>query len=297
MSLPEFPTITSLTVQSLDADFQEICWTVGESPLDTLDYTFQVLRSEGPEGPFEAICLPFDDMFRFVDGQKPGASKMRSLFYRLRVAHKATGVTWESASVQLEPKPDLIALEMRRLALLQLRAGRGRKCWVLPVRTFGQRCGCVNKTLNKKTRPNCLTCFDQGYVRGYFDPIETWADFGSSPQVLLPSEVGVELQPQDATATVPHYPPIKPNDLVVERENRRWRVTKVVRPERRRVTVHQVLTLHEIPERDIEYRIPIRKDRAVQSTFAPMRRTVPVRTDEEEAAIYDRIYSLYQPRA
>lgn len=294
MSLPEFPVITSLTVQSLDADFQEICWTVGESTLDTLDYTFQVLRSEGPEGPFEAICVPFDDMFRFVDGQKPGASKMRSLFYRLRIAHKATGVTWESASVQLEPKPDLIALEIRRRAYMQLRAYRGRKCWVLPVRTFGQRCGCVNKTLNKKVKNSCPTCYNQGYVRGYLDPIETWADFSSSPQVLLPSEVGVELQPQDATATVPYYPPIKPNDILVEQENRRWRVTKVVRPEARRVTVHQVLTLHEIPEMSIEYRIPILQERVASSTFCPVRRTVPPRTEAEEAAIYDRIFSLMQ---
>jgi hypothetical protein len=153
----------------------------------------------------------------------------------------------------------------------------------------------VNKALNKKTRSHCLTCYDQGYVRGYLDPIETWADFGTSASVLVASEVGVDTQPQDAIATVPHYPPIKPNDILVESEDRRWRVTKVTRPEKGRVTIHQILTLHEIPETDIEYQIKIRKDLADKSGyFSPMRRTVPIRTDAEEAAIYASIYSLYQ---
>ena len=46
----------------------------------------------------------------------------------------------------------------------------GRRCIVLPVRTFGQRCGCFNATLNKRTRSGCPTCFDTGFIRGYMYP-------------------------------------------------------------------------------------------------------------------------------
>tara|TARA_Y100000816_G_C25905049_1_gene472081 strand:+ start:85 stop:396 length:312 start_codon:yes stop_codon:yes gene_type:complete len=63
--------------------------------------------------------------------------------------------------------------------------------------------------------------------------------------------------PLQVQARMGVYPILKPGDLLVERENSRWRVANISRTERLRSPVRQEFSLVKIPKGDIEYNIPI----------------------------------------
>jgi hypothetical protein len=79
------------------------------------------------------------------------------------------------------------------------------------------------------------------------------------PEANSPSNTNVqgERQEQNTSARLISFPPVKPKDVLVEGENKRWRVVTVAKTERLRSIVHQEPTLHEIPRGDVEYKLPI----------------------------------------
>lgn len=263
--------VTSLRVRSLDLDFHEISWKLESSMEDVYDYTFEVLRSESPEGPFDLLTVPFQDRYVFVDNALQTAHKWRKWFYKVRVTYKPDGSQKDFGPADPSPEPDLIVAEIRRHMQLLFTEFAGRRVWILPLRTFGQRCECWDNVLSKRTRSGCVLCYDTGFIRGYMAPIEGYMQLDPSPKTQQVTNVG-EQQQSDTTARMPHYPPLKPGDLVVEAENRRWRVTQAGQTEKGRAGSHQEVTMHEIPKRDVEYSIPLDMDEALRDlSISPAR--------------------------
>lgn len=247
-------SVEEIGVRSLDVDFLEVTWKVRSTGEDLLDYTFQVLRSEGPAGPFEAVSPEMDDRFVFIDRNLKTGHDFRTYFYKIRVKNKRTEDIREFGPADAGPDADLIALELRKHMNLLFREFIGRRCWVFPVRTFGQRCGCFDVRLQKRTRSHCVTCFDTGFTRGYMTPIESWISIDPDNKSEQNSNTGPTTQ-SNTTARMGFFPPIKPRDLIVEPENLRWRVVQVGGTEQLRATVHQEIQVHKIPSTDIEYKL------------------------------------------
>jgi hypothetical protein len=246
--------LKNVRVDSLSVDYLNISWELEPSSEDVLDYTFQVLRSEAPMGPFEAISPEMDDQFFFIDNRVKVNNLYRQFHYRIRIKHKPSDEAADFDGVRA-PEPDLVALELRKHMNLLMREFVGRRCWVMPVRTFGQRCpSCYNATLKSRVRSGCSTCYDTMFVRGYHSPIESFIQFDPSPKANQQTNLG-ELQQQNTTARMGFFPPLKPRDLVIEPENRRWRVVQVSSTQRLRSVVHQEVQLHEVPKSDSEYLI------------------------------------------
>ena len=249
-------------MRSLDIDRKEVTWEVGDTQEDALDYTFQISRSESPEGPFEDVTLPFTDRYLFVDSRIPAGDKYRVLWYRLRVTHRVTAQHQDFGPVAQEAEPDLIAQYIRRSEMTLFTQVTGRRVWLFKRRTFGTRCSCYDTRLGKRTRSMCAQCYDTSFLRGYFDPIEIWVQ-------IDPSAKATQLQAQQkdqqvvTSARTSFYPNVGPGDIVVEAENKRWRVVETSQSERLRAVVKQELVLREIQSTDIEYRLPINLDRAV----------------------------------
>jgi len=287
--------VKDFKIRSLDLNFHEVSWTIANTTEDILDYTFQVLRSESPSGPFDVLCPPFQDKYLFIDNAIQIAHRWRTLFYQLRITHVPSGDQTTTAAVAQEPEPDLIALELRRHMQLLFREYAGRRTWVLPVRTFGQRCECWNKTLQKRTRSGCVLCFDTGFVRGYMSPIEIWGQIDPSPKTEQNTNVGA-MQQSNTTARFGAYPPLKPDDLIIEPENRRWRVVQVNQTEQLRTRVHQEVQLHEIPPKDIEFAIPLNLSTALKDLWlSPSRNyTNPTNLETFENEEIPAIFSLYK---
>ncbi len=300
--------VRNIRVRSLSVDFNEITWEVRNTTEDVLDYTFQVLRSEAAAGPFEPLSTEMDDQFIFVDNTLKNANIYRQFHYVLRVKQKSSGDTKDFGPASKVPDADLIATELRKHMNLLFREFAGRRCWVFPVRTMGQRCtNCWNPQLNKRTKSGCRTCFETAFVRGYHRPIETWIQFDPSPKNEQPTSLG-RLQQTSTTARTSHFPPLKPDDLIVEAENLRWKVRTVSTTQQGRAVVTQELQVHLVPTTDVEYEIPLilgdveEKDGALRPIelnelfLNPSRNFTNPHTlgnDEEKGIDYPGVYQLY----
>lgn len=262
--MPTLP-IDRLQVRSLDVDSNEVTWEVA-SPTheDALDYTFQILRSESPEGPFEPITQAFGERYIFVDRRLPAGDKFRQIWYKLRVTHKASDEVTDFGAVTRQAEPDLIASYIRRAELTLLVAAIGRVCWLFKRRSFGARCpSCWDTVTSKKLKANCMSCYQTGFLRGFLNPIEVWVQIDPEAKAQQNNAQQIDQQ-TGTTARTSFYPNIVPGDVLVEAENKRWRVLKVTLSERLRTPVKQELVLIRINDTDIEYRLPINLEEAIQ---------------------------------
>lgn len=261
--MPGALQIEKLRVRSLDVDRLEVTWETNDSQEDVLDYTFQVVRSESPEGPYEPLTQPFEDRYIFVDARIPQGDKFRQLYYKLIVVHKASQRTYEVGPESQEAEPDLVAQFIRRSQMTLLTQVIGRRVWLFKIRTFGARCSCFDATTNKRIRMNCLSCFDTGFLRGFHNPIEIWLqiDPPGGAQQNMPQQIA---QHTNTTARTSFYPNIAPRDVLVEAENKRWRVVNTTTSERLRAPIKQELALYQIQSTDIEYKLPINLSEALR---------------------------------
>lgn len=254
--MPVLIQVDSIKVRSLSLSHYDVTWQVVSTSEDVLDYTFQVMRSEAPAGPWTPISPEMEDRYIFVDNNLPTHNAYRVQYYLIRVRHKPSGDVKDFGPADPGAEPDLVATEIRKHINLLMREFVGRRCWILPVRTFGQRCTCFNPTLKGRTRSGCRTCFDTGFVRGYHHPIEAFMQFDPNPNNYQQSNLG-ELQQSNTTMRMGFFPPLKPKDLIIEPENQRWRVVNVSGTQRLRAVVHQEIQVHAIPLGDTEYLINI----------------------------------------
>jgi hypothetical protein len=252
----------NLLVRSFSLDFYEFTWEIKNTTLDPFDFNWYIERSESPMGPWDPMAGPFQDRYLFKDTRVNTLDRWRNIYYRVKSENKAdtSNVVYSDAAT-VEGEADLIAEEIRMLEQTVFRGFNARKCWVFPARTFGQYCphcmdvGGVGSTF-RKLRSNCLTCYDRQFARGYMNPIEVFVQFDPSPKSNQQLGTG-ETQQSNTTARMGYFPLVKPNDLIIETENRRWRITKIGATERLRSVVHQELTLHESVKKDIEFNVPL----------------------------------------
>lgn len=253
-------TVTKLYLRSVDLDHLDVHWEIQDfSEENILDFNFYVLRSEGPGGPFDVLAGPFQDRYSFRDSAAALLHNWRKLYYKIRVVNVLTQETFETGVAAQVPEPNLEALEIQRQEDVLWRQFAGRKCFIFPVRTFGPRCICVDKVTGRRTRGNCLNCYGVGFLGGYLTPLLAHVQIDPAPKAPGPTATGNQ-NPKDTSGRLLSFPPLKPNDVIVEIENERWRVTKVTPTQRLRATVHQELELHKIVPGDIEYRLPINED-------------------------------------
>lgn len=254
--MPVAIRVKNLRVLSMSTSYHEIRWELEDTKEDVLDYTFQVLRSEGSAGPWDPISPLMEDRYFFIDNLINTTNRWRSYNYLLRVTHKTSGAVLNVGPVAHEAEPDLIGQEVRRHINLLMREFVGRRCWILQRRTFGQVCRCFDPILKLKKSSGCRTCWDTGWVRGYYAPIEAFVQIDPSGNEDQATNLG-KLQPDNTTARLGYFPALKPEDLIIEPENIRWKVTKVNSTQRLRAPLHQEIQLHAIPRSDVEFSIDL----------------------------------------
>lgn len=250
------------SVRSFTLDWLELTWEIENTTLDPFDYLWYIERSESPMGPWDLMAGPFQDRYRFVDNRVNLLHRWRQLYYRIKSVKASDSNNFVySEVVTLGPEPDLIAKEIRLLEETVWREFNGRLCWIYPVRTFGQYCphcfdGEGKGSTRRKLRSRCITCYDTNYARGYMDPIEIFIQIDPSPKSSQALGTG-ETQQENTSARFGPFPLVKPGDILVEAENKRWRIVTVSSTERLRAKVHHEVTLHGIVKGDIEFQLPI----------------------------------------
>jgi hypothetical protein len=258
--------VTDLEVRSLDLDHLDLYWKILDTDEDLERYSFFILRStDGFGGPFEEIAGPFDNTFQFRDPNVQRLHKWRKYYYQIKVVHKDSGDETITDAQWLKAAPDRIAMELQRRFFLKLREFTGRKCLLFQRKTFGQRCphcfvkGPRGNTTGRQTMQNCKTCYDTTYVGGYNNPIVVYVQFDPAPTMPQLTDTR-EQAPVLTSGRTGAFPPVSPRDMIVEAENRRWRVEGVPSTEKLRAKIHQELKVLELERPDIRYSIPIPAD-------------------------------------
>lgn len=257
--------VTKIVVRSFTLDYLDIFWEISpvagplveSKPHEIYDYDFYVLRSEAALGPYDQIGGPFRDTYYFRDIKAPVLHKWRTLNYKIKVVHRPTGEFAEfGPTSSADAEPDLIASEVNRLEDMLFREFVGRRCWLFPIRTFGPRCTCVDPVLGRRTRTSHSLCFGTGWLGGFLSPVECFIQFDPNPKSTRLTSLQ-EQQVNNTSGRLISFPPVSPRDIIIESDNRRWRVISVTPTQRLRSVLHQELALHEIPRGDIEYDLPV----------------------------------------
>lgn len=284
--------ILNLRVLSLDYATRQLIWDVADDARDNyLDYELQVERSESSKGPYDPISPYFQVYQRFVDTKVPIGHRYRQLYYRIRYRRRVGGAESVSMYATQEASPSRKALAIRRQLHLLYRNGKGRRAWLLPVRTTGRRCpSCWDPSTDQRVSSRCITCYDTTWYRGFLHPIEIFIDIDPSSNENNPTQAG-NFQQNTTTARLGHYPGVKMDDLIIEGENHRWRVISLSTTEYMRAPLQQNLNLQEVGNSDIEMQVPLDLGQALEDVWLSPHERRGERVDRD--AIIDAAASAF----
>lgn len=277
---------------TLSRDSMTVSWEIENTTEDLSNCTVYVLRSQFDAGPYEIVspAIPATDSDTFTDTGVNLHSKYRLYHYRIRLSFVDSGVTTTTdfgnapphkvlagenpGSVILEALPDLEALEAIRRFDLTAKEYIGRKVLVLSRKTTGTRCtNCWDALKRRKTKSDCRSCFNTGVVGGYFSPQQTYA---VKPPTNTASQLAgiFELEVHDCIMWISSMPRLKPRDLVVDAENKRWRVIAVRRSEKLWALTRQTIQMRELSKDQAEFHIPLSSWDVNRLSSSPLRQFI-----------------------
>lgn len=265
--------IDKVIVRPLTVTSVEVTWTLKPTDEPLSSSRFTVLMSEAEQGPFIDVSGPLTDTQTFIC-QANLKAKHNTLCWRIRLDDVITGISamypagTPTEAFLFHPELDVvtlpndfgqsyIAIEIARLNHMLLRRYTGRITSYLPVRTQGKRCPqCFDEKKRRSNSSACVECYGTTFQGGFYSPINVFIDFNPSPNVIQISSFG-KMEENQTAVFMGNYPLAKPNDLLVEQTNRRWRVVQVNGVAEKRYIVQQHLQVQEIDRSDAEYLLPV----------------------------------------
>lgn len=261
--------VDKVNVRPLEVTLAEITWSIEPTDEPLIYSRFHVLRAESPNGPYVDVSGPVANSFTWLDKVNL-KSKFNDISWRVRVDHLPTGISvtypngtpdesfilhpdLERAAITEDYGPTFTALEVVRRNNLYLRRFTGRVIAFCPIRIQGRRCSLCFDNLKKRSNSSqCRECFGTTFEGGFYEPIHVFIDVNPSPNVIQVATFG-KLEVNQTAMFMSNFPLAKPNDLIVERTNRRWRVIQVNTVTEKRYTVQQYLQVEEIEKSDAEF--------------------------------------------
>jgi len=245
-------------INSFSKDYLQVNWTIQPTIEDINLYTFTIKRSNSPSGPFITVVGGLSNQFGFKDTTVNLKSDWRKYYYKVEVVEVAdNNNTSETEPFYQGYEPDPIALTIiERNNLILSSEFTGRPVFIFIKKTYGMRCGeCWDYVLKRRGKSNCLTCYDTGFVGGYFDSIN--AQMNINPENERVQMQKFKMENNQTAGWLSNEPQLSPGDMIVEGFNNRWRVVDVRKTERQRVLLHQTVRLVSIDNCDIEYKVRI----------------------------------------
>ena len=282
--------VKSFYARSFTIEYLDIFWTIDDIAYkedDILAYEFQLLKSEAYHGPYKTVTPPFFNIFFYRDPTNLEDHKNRNIYYKLKIRDTRNNEAILVGPTAQITEPDLLALEIIRQEDMLFREFIGKKCYVFPRKTFGERCICYDYRLQRKTSSNCEMCFDVSYLGGFNNPVICFIQ-------IDPTNRSAQLTPT-ITHTVNFtkgrmlaIPSLGPGDLIVDSNNKRWQVEEASVTARFGYELHQELQLKEILKQAIEYKVPVLDDiRKVDEIYAERNRTNPQTFEYKERPNYE----------
>lgn len=282
----------NIRVWTLDRDSITVTWDLENSAEDFSGYSVSVWRAESMAGPYVRISMEMNanDFFEIQDRGVNQFSKWREFYYRIRLTKTADSTYQDYGStpiknvlrgddpggVSMEAVPDLEAMEAIRRMDLTLREFAGRRVLALVERTWGQRCpDCWDNVKRRRNRSNCITCFDTGLTGGFFHPQQTRCMKPPARELVALTSL-FEMQPNDVVMWFNSTPRLKPRDIIIDTDGRRWRAIVVNESEKGWALTRQTIQMREISKDQVEYKIPIDPDDWGKDNFtsSPLRQFI-----------------------
>jgi len=144
-----------------------------------MDYQLQTGRTgNNSADDWVNVGLPVTNGCFAVDPEQRVYGKTQWTHYRvvLTTANDIYVSDPQPATGALDKESRLLVKEIERKELLRLKKAAGQEGVLLKRRLFGAPCDCRDYMTEEATNSDCPECFGTGFVGGYFEPVEYWAE-------------------------------------------------------------------------------------------------------------------------
>lgn len=260
---PAFPSFRSVTVRNPTADSLLVRWSIVPTSYDMSQILFEILRSNGPKGPWEVAGTAEPGAFHYTDYQPVEVHGFRATYYIVRILDISGAGYIDSKPVQLDHDPDNIALGMIRKKNVFLRTRGGVAAAVLLRKRWGPKCPrCWDDVRKLCIQADCPICFGVGIIGGFLNPVFlNGALFNQSVKQYVTVN-DARYDAANFALEFANVPPLAPDDLIVDRVvNARYIVKKVTPFTHKMYLVSQTIEVTRKDENDVVYTIPIPEDK------------------------------------
>lgn len=246
--------VNEFQVFMLEIEALRLAWTIKPTSEDLNDYSFSVLRSGGPDGPWKLIAEDLDG-FHLRDDSVNLYSHTRKYFYVLRVTDKRNHKHVDYGPRQLDFLPDSVGLELIRKKNVYLRTQTGMPVLLYVRKTFGQRCpNCWDEMKQRCSKAHCEVCYNTGFLGGYWKPVEMYIN------EMTPKQEPASVQGQSSSINIQietsNFPDISSSDLIVyPQTGKRFRVANKTKNTRLGSIISQFVAITSVNPSDIDYLI------------------------------------------
>jgi len=256
--------ITTLETKQLTPDYISLTWVIQSTSEPLSDYRLYIWKSTTNSSrltDFQLVASGINPQTTntFDDAAVQGmSSKTIDYFYKVQIS----GITAPFSSTYtpeyyITTIYDKYAREIARRRNLVFTKHGGLSFFMLKRRSYGTYCpDCYDETLQRTTQSKCLTCYDTGFVAGYYGPIEMVGQLQERPVREMHQMFGA-WQDQDAVLYCEALPVINPKDIIVDRLFRRWIVLNLGSFSKGTHSIGQIAQLRQIEKEDIAYRFPV----------------------------------------
>jgi hypothetical protein len=255
--------ITQLITKQLVPDYITIEWIIQSTQESLSDYRLYILKSgtessRASEYAVVASGINPQIVYSYNDATVGGiTSKFVDYFYKIQISGLlGQGVSYSDYGY-IQVAEDRFAREIERRRALVFNLHSGQPLFLLKRRAFGTYCPvCFDATLQRTIRSGDSTCYDTGYLGGYFGPEELIGQLQERP-VQERHTMFAAWQDQDAVFYTTSIPALSPKDILVDRLARRWIVINVNSFNKGTHSIGQIAQLRQIEKMDVAYLFPV----------------------------------------
>lgn len=243
----------TLSVDTPSLTLAIIKWSWGGAPA-TLGTTAHIYFGRSGSGEAEKVAEVEAGAGLFLHELNATQRKWPAFEYRVRIV-TADGATAYDKTVGVSRKKDPLGLALSDQVRKIVQQVTGIPVWFLSKKTWGDRCPtCFDEVRQRTGQGHCATCFGTTFTGGYGAPLPTHVSFSPNQEQIQQAGFA-EIEPSQATIYLSHWPNLSVGDLLIEEDNRRWRVIQVQNTERLRTTFHQMAVVDEVESTSIEFSI------------------------------------------
>lgn len=201
------------------------------------------------------------DFFRTEDWDVDLLDENIKYFYKIEFVNIETGETELSKKFAMlkVKEPDRWGHAIAAMEKVYLEnVIRNPNMYLLKKIRSGGRCFCFDD-IRMVSDPKCKLCYGTSYVGGYEKATPIKVNFANAEQYTQSFDLS-NMQGEERSGLqlwTSNYPIIQAEDVLVDDDNIRWRITSVTPTTKGKFILRQILTIEMIQKTDIVYKVSV----------------------------------------